>query len=192
MNKSINNIDKLVIHSNIFHSLKVPERNKRLNDLQKNVITLRNSIGLLNVTKPKRKINLKNLKKEITIKPITSSIISNLFNKDKKIKRYDSVKNVAFFVESNNDSLSGNNQDINCLYMDRASALKRKNLELIKKMKKIDNKDFIYKTIDNNKKNEIFMTESSLPIINKNNGKHNSLRKILTSRIIIMKIQLIE
>ena len=181
MNISNNSIDKLVIHSKIFQSLKVPERNKRLNDLQKNVIKLRNSIGLLNTSKEKRKINRKKAKKALLINPITNSMIKNL-NEEKKIKKFASLENFIPYNESNIDSIGSNQiKDRNMLYMDRASTLKRKNLKLLEKMKKNDNKDNSYKNLYNINKNELFITDSNLPHINYNNGnKHNSLRKVLT------------
>ena len=181
MNNSNNSIDKLVIHSKIFQSLKVPERNKRLNDLQKNLIKLRNSIGLLNTSKEKRKINRKKAKKALLINPITNSMITNL-NEEKKIKKFASLENFIPYNESNIDSIGSNQiKDKNMLYMDRASTLKRKNLKLLEKMKKNDNKDNSYKNLYNINKNELFITDSNLPHINYNNGnKHNSLRKVLT------------
>ena len=180
-NSSNNYTDKLILHSKIFQSLKVPERNKRLNDLQKNAIKLRNSIGLLNTSKEKRKINRKKAKKALLINPITNSMITNL-NEEKKIKKFASLENFIPYNESNIDSIGSNQfKDKNMLYMDRASTLKRKNLILLEKMKKIDNRDNSYKNVYNINKNELFITDSNLPSINYNNGnKHNSLRKVLT------------
>ena len=41
MKNSNSAIDKIFAHSKIFQGLKVPERSKRLNELQKNVIKLK-------------------------------------------------------------------------------------------------------------------------------------------------------
>ena len=188
MNNSNDSFEKLIIHSKVFESIKVPERNKRFKILQNNVMKLRNSLGLLNVSKPKRKINRKKGKKVNLTNSVTKSIVRNL-NEEKKIKKFASLENFIPYNDSNNDNIIDNKQskDINLLYMDRVSTLKRKNKELLNKMKKNENNENnenSYRDYYNINKNDIFMTESNLPKIQNNsrndNGNHNPLRKVLT------------
>ena len=181
MNNSNDSLEKLIIHSKIFESIKVPERNKRFKILQNNIMKLRNSLGLLNVSKPKRKINRKKGKKVNLI----NSLNKNL-NEEIKIKKFSSLENFVPYNDLNNDNITDSKEikDINLLYMDRVSSLRRKNLVLLNKMKKNENNENSYRNYYNMNKNDIFMTESNLPKIkNKSqniNPNHNPLRKVLT------------
>ena len=172
-------IDKVIIRSKIFQSLKVPDRNKRLKELRNNVIMLKNSVGLLNITKNKNKIINKKIKHNYIINPRRASLTPGQYEA-RRIKKFKSLESFNQKIITNNDdsSLDEQEKEKNILYMDRASLLKRKNKEFLEKVSK-KNQD-IYTNLFNNNKNDIFMTESNLPSIIKNNGKHNSLRKVYT------------
>ena len=183
---SNSSIDKIFAHSKIFQTLKVPERSKRLNELQKNVFKLRQSLGLLDQPKNKRKIvRKKQMRNAIIINPISKSIITNK-NDEKKIRKYASLENLITQNNSNNESITISSplKDRKILYMDRASALRRKNQVLLQKMKvKNENqiKENSYRNIYNINKNDIFVTEFNLPSINNNiNSNQNRLRKVHT------------
>ena len=183
---SNSSIDKIFAHSKIFQTLKVPERSKRLNELQKNVFKLRQSLGLLDQPKNKRKIvRKKQMRNAIIINPISKSIITNK-NDEKKIRKYASLENLITQNNSNNESITISSplKDRKILYMDRASALRRKNQALLQKMKvKNENqiKENSYRNIYNINKNDIFVTEFNLPSINNNiNSNQNRLRKVHT------------
>lgn len=184
---SNSSIDKIFAHSKIFQTLKVPERSKRLNELHKNVFKLRQSLGLLDQPKNKRKIiRKKQMKNAIIINPTSKSIITNKGD-EKKIRKYASLENLITQNDSNNESITISSplKDRKILYMDRASALRRKNQVLLQKMK-VKNKNQIkedsYRNIYNINKNDIFVTEFNLPSINNNkiNNNHNYLRKVHT------------
>ena len=186
-NKS-NTIDKSLIHSKIFQSLRVPERNKQLKELQTNVINLRNSLGLLNSPKKKNKnkINRKKARKSILMNylPKSMMMMNNIY-KEKQIKRLKSLENFITQNQLNTETLTINtpNKDKNILYMNKAFSLKRKNFELLQKMNKRNEINDFDNNLFNINNNEIFMTETNLPDIidnNKNNGKNNSLRKVFT------------
>ena len=176
---SSSSIDKLFIHSKIFQSLKVPDRNKRLIELQKNVINLRNSLSLLNSSKTKRQINRKKKRKSIII---PNSMLSNLYSQ-KRNKKFTSLENFIPENNSDNESISINSpiKDKNYLYMNKASELKRRNLLLLQKLsnKNVKGKNS-FKDLYNINKNFVFMTESGLPSINKNNKNHYKMKKAFT------------
>ena len=182
-----NTIDKSLIHSKIFQSLRVPDRNKQLKELQTNVINLRNSLGLLTSPKKKNKnkINRKKPRKSIIMGYLPKSMMMNNYYKEKQIKRLKSLEN---FIPQNklySETLSINtpNKDKNKLYMNKAFSLKRKNFELLQKMNKKNEIKDSYNNMFKINKNDIFMTETNLPDINninKINEKNNSLRKVFT------------
>ena len=185
MKNSNSALDKIFVHSKIFQGLKVPERSKRLNELQKNVIKLKNSLCLLDMHRNKTKINRIKTKKAI-LHSLPKSKISNL-NQEKKIKKFISFQNFSpQNNNSDNDSINTNSQikDRKRLYRDKASSLKNKNILLLRKISKknvMNDNSFnnLYNNNSNNK-NEIFMTEFNLPNINAINKKQNSLRKAHT------------
>jgi hypothetical protein len=184
--KPNNSIDKKYVHSKIFQTLKVPERIKRMNELQKNMMNLKHSLVLLEQSNNKRKkTHIKhNNKNSIIISPYISRK-----NEERKIKKFASLENFVPQSNSSNDSMaiSNNSRDKNLLYMNRASALRRKNQVLTQKIKN-QKKEDSYRNIFYINKNDIFVTEFNLPNINKynnknnrnNNGKHNCLRKVYT------------
>ena len=185
MKNSNSAIDKIFAHSKIFQGLKVPERSKRLNELQKNVIKLKNSLCLLDMHRNKTKINRIKTKKAI-LHSLPKSKISNL-NQEKKIKKFISFQNFSpQNNNSDNDSINTNSQikDRKRLYRDKTSSLKNKNILLLRKIsKKNVMNDISFNNLYNNNsnnKNEIFMTEFNLPNINAINKKQNSLRKAHT------------
>ena len=179
MKNSNSNIDKYISKSKIFQSLKVPERNKRLNILRNNVILLKNSVNLLNAPIIKSKVN-KKIKKNLFTSQKRASLISRQYEA-RKIKKFKTLESLNTKIcEINDDSLNLDNpeKEKNILYMDKASTLKRKNKILLEKMNN-KNKN-LYMNIFNKNKNEIFMTESNFPNIMPSNGQHNSLRKVHT------------
>ena len=182
-----NTIDRSLIHSKIFQSLSVPDRNKRLKELQINVINLRNSLGLLNSPKKKskNKINHRKPRKSILMNFLPNSMIMNNYYKERQIKRLKSLENFTpqNKISSQSITISTPNKDKNILYMNKALSLKRKNFELLQKMNKKNEIKDSYNNLFNINKNDIFITETNLPDINDiniNNGKHNSLRKVFT------------
>ena len=147
---------------------------------------MRQSLGLLDQPKNKRKIvRKKQMRNAIIINPISKSIITNK-NDEKKIRKYASLENLITQNNSNNESITISSplKDRKILYMDRASALRRKNQALLQKMKvKNENqiKENSYRNIYNINKNDIFVTEFNLPSINNNiNSNQNRLRKVHT------------
>ena len=177
-------IEKKFAYSKIFQTLKVPERIKRMKELQKNMVNLKHSLVLLQQSNNKRKnthTHIKQKKNTILFSPFVFRK-----NEEKKIKKFASLENFVPQNNSNNDSNSisisnSNSKEKNLLYMDRASALRRKNQALIQKMKnKYDKNGNSYRNNSNINKNEIFVTEFNLPNLNIVNGKHNSLRKVFT------------
>ena len=147
---------------------------------------MRQSLGLLDQPKNKRKIvRKKQMRNAIIINPISKSIITNK-NDEKKIRKYASLENLITQNNSNNESITISSplKDRKILYMDRASALRRKNQVLLQKMKvKNENqiKENSYRNIYNINKNDIFVTEFNLPSINNNiNSNQNRLRKVHT------------
>ena len=186
MKNSNSSIEQKFVYSKIFQELTVPERNKRLKDLQKNVIKLRNSLGLLNIPKSKRKVNRPKTRKSIIMNSIPESMIKDL-KKEKRTKRFFIFENYSPQKNnSNNECLTINNEikEANRLYLDRSpalNALKRKNDILLQKInRRNDLNNDSYKDLYNIHKNDIFMTEFNLPNINAVNKKHNSLRKVHT------------
>ena len=132
MKNSNSSIEQKFVYSKIFQELTVPERNKRLKDLQKNVIKLRNSLGLLNIPKNKRKVNRPKPRKSIIMNSIPESMIKDLY-KDKRTKRFSILQSYSpQNNNSNNEFLTISNEikEANRLYLDRSpalNALKRKN-----------------------------------------------------------------
>ena len=184
--KNSSTIDKSIIHSKIFQSLRVPDRNKQLKELQTNVIKLRNSLGLLNSPKKKNKINRRKARKSILMNSLPKSILMmNNFYKERQIKRLKSLENFIPQNQLNTETLTIDipNKETNILYMNKVFSLKRKNFELLQKMNKKNEIKDSYNNLFNINKNDIFMTETNLPNIsdiNKNNGNKNSLRKVFT------------
>ena len=185
--KQNNSIDKKFAYSKIFQTLKVPERIKRMNELQKNMINLKHSLVLLEQSNNKRKKThaKHNNRNSIFISPYIFRK-----NEERKIKKFASLENFVPQNNSSNDSIaiSNNSRDKkNLLYMDRASALRRKNQALVQKIKN-QKKEDSDRNIFYINKNDIFVTEFNLPNINKYNiknnrnnvGKHNCLRKVHT------------
>ena len=186
MKNSNSSIEQKFVYSKIFQELTVPERNKRLKDLQKNVIKLRNSLGLLNIPKNKRKVNRPKPRKSIIMNSIPESMIKDLY-KDKRTKRFSILQSYSpQNNNSNNEFLTISNEikEANRLYLDRSpalNALKRKNDALLQKInRRNDLNNDSYKDLHNIHKNDIFMTEFNLPNINTVNKNHNSLRKVHT------------
>ena len=186
MKNSNSSIEQKFVYSKIFQELTVPERNKRLKDLQKNIIILRNSLGLLSIPKNKRKVNRPKTRKSIKINSLPESMIKDLY-KQKRTKRFSIFESYSPQKNnSNNELLTINNEikEANRLYLDRSPALnaiKRKNDVLLQKInRKNDLNNDSYKDLYNIHKNEVFMTEFNLPNINTVNKKHNSLRKVHT------------
>ena len=184
--KNSSTIDKSFIHSKIFQSLRVPDRNKQLKELQTNVIKLRNSLGLLNSPKKKNKINRRKARKSILMNSLPKSILMmNNYYKERQIKRLKSLENFIPQNQLNTETLTIDipNKETNILYMNKVFSLKRKNFELLQKMNKKNEIKDSYNNLFNINKNDIFMTETNLPNIsdiNKNNGNKNSLRKVFT------------
>ena len=183
-----NTIEKSFIHSKIFQSLGIPDRNKQLKELQTSVINLRKSLVLLNSPKKKNKnkINRKKARKSIFMNNLPKSMMMiNNYYKEKQIKRLNSLENFIPQNKLNTETLTVNtpNRDKNTLYMNKAYSLKRKNCDLLQKINKKKEIEDYYNNIFNRNKNDIFMTEANLQDINdinKNNGKNNSLRKQFT------------
>ena len=155
--------DKLV-HSNIFQTLKVPERRQRLANLNKGVINLNKVVSLLELNLNK-KINHK--KNNHSMDP-TSKLTTLKKNEEQKFKKFNSLENLISQkanANSESESISNSKRNRNVLFMDRYSSLKRKNQILLNKINANgDNniKKSLYGKLFNSNNNEIITSEFNL------------------------------
>lgn len=184
--KNINSpINNIVPHTRIFQTLKVPERKRRLNNLQKNMSNFRDYLKIFEILSPKRKNDNKSPKKSNYSKNNISKSIKLKQNEEKKIQKFGSSGN--FIPQKNsiheNLSKSSSKNDENNLYKNINSSLKRKNEELLLKMNKKNDsqkKEDLNMKLLSPIKNDIFVTEFNSKKLKTINHKNNSLRKVNT------------
>ncbi len=184
-------MDSKLIYKNtsnhqLFKPLKLPEKIKATYNLQRNVVKLRQSLGLLDAFNPKNK----QLQKKI-LKRNRRSIINNMSFEGKEQINLSPEKNVPFSLDVSpirNNSInslsikSKKRKDLTKdipLYMDRLSTLKQKNQKLEEKLNKNrSNKSlFSYKEEMNiNGRNESLPEKVNLPKINNNQERIFSLK----------------
>ena len=174
--------DNKLVHSNIFKTLKVPERRQRLANLNKGVINLNKVINLLEVN-----LNKKNNQKKInhSLDP-TSKLTRLKINEEQKLKKFISLENlISQKANTNSESLtiSNSKRSRNVLFMDRYSSLKRKNQIILNKLNSNDNnniKKSLYGKLFNTNNNENITSEFNLSKSKNLTRNNNILRKINT------------
>ena len=156
-------LDKLV-HSNIFQTLKVPERKQQLANFNKGVINLNKVVSLLELNLNKKNIHKKN---NHSMDP-TSKLTTVKNNEEQKLKKFISLENlISQKTNTNSESLSISNskRNRNVLFMDRYSSLKRKNQILLNKINANGDyniKKSLYGKLFNSNNNEIITSEFNL------------------------------
>jgi hypothetical protein len=169
-------------HSNIFQTLKVPERRQHLANLNRGVINLNKVISLLEVN-PKKKSNYKKNNHSSDPKAKLKRV---KVNEEQKLKKFISLENlISQKANTNSESLtiSNSKRDRNVLFIDRFSSLKRKNQILLNKINSNDNKNIkksLYGKLFNSNNNEIITSEFNLSKSKNMTRNHNILRKINT------------
>ena len=173
--------DKLV-HSNIFQTLKVPERKQRLANLNKGVFNLNKVISLLEVNLN----NKSNSKKNNHSMDPKSKLTRVKINEEQKLKKFISLENlISQKTNTNSESLtiSNSKRNRNALFMDRYSSLKRKNQILLNKIDSNDSnniKKSLYGKLFNSNNNENIPSEFNLSKSKNMTRNHNTLRKVNT------------
>ena len=159
---SKSHIDKIILNSKIFHTIKFPENKKGLSDIQKYLSQLGNSVKLLNNTKSNDKIIQRN----------SIHISRSVLLKNKK------EENKSSTYEINDDYKSYNKSKIRTKYCsDKTTLLKERNeliLNRILKNKEKSESNIIKVTdekIRNSKKEEIFVTSFDFPKVKEKNDK---------------------
>ena len=172
---------KILLNANIFDSIKVPEKIKGISEIHKYITKVRNSIKLLDISKYKKKPNIKNI-----FHPSKSVIIKNKNEEKRKINYQSRFSLPSYETKNNNEKINKSK-----LYKDKLSILKEKNKKILNKMIKIqknrNSQNIIINNINNGKKSldknndDIFMTRfNSLATKNNNQKKYKEKENAIT------------
>ena len=169
---SKSHIDRIILNSKIFETIKVPENLKRMGEIQKYISRLRNSVNLLDHSKPKEKKKYRNKfhpSRSVVIKDKKEEKGKLIFNYSNKLNRYritDENKN-----NNNNNKLITKSR----LYNDKLSLLKEKNKTILNKILKNKEKNrhnsdnASNEKMNNSKDTKTFVTSFDFPKIKENN-----------------------
>jgi len=174
LQNSKSNLDRLLLNSKIFLTIKVPEKMKGFSQIQKYMSNLRDSLDLLDQSRFKEKIQKRNW-----FHPSRSVLVKNIKdgngNFNHSSNRY----------ERNSESKSNNKITSNSrLYGDKIAQLKEKNKKLLNKILKNEkkNKDNLTNTsnekIEKSNDNKIFVTSFDISKVKEKN--ENSSGVIIT------------
>lgn len=153
-------INKILINSKIFKTIKVKDNSKGLSQIQKYLSGLKNSLKLLDQSKSSDKKNQKN-----SLHHSNSVLVKNVNGEEKLNNDYVSVNksNRSEIIHEDNK----NNIKLKIksrLYTDKLSLLKEKN-------RKILNKKMKNKTFQEKNNNKVFVTSFNFPKVKEKNNK---------------------